>query len=260
MQSALSRSSLGASSLLPVSLDRFGGPDPLSAFDDDFSEGPADPLARGWSLYDPYGVAVSAVNAPYLNFRPTVGSTGGSLWFDSYVGILLYKQITGPFQAYSRIEVLNAAGTGPPSYVDFSIGAIAAHDGARPPNNYVHKGCGAGNLGTPQAEPKTTDDGVSTYSYDPLSSLFIDVSIRRYATDLQLFDLRHREVSASIPLLSDVGFTTDVVSRLDRNVPPRASAIPLPLTLDVGYVCYSSVVACDISVRSSAWHVRHFGG
>jgi hypothetical protein len=257
VRSELARSPLARSPLARSPLERF---DPLSLLDDDFQGLPSDPLLRGWQLFNAGVVSVATVTGGELVLAPTAGGPAGSFWFDTFIGLLLYKEITGPFQAYARTWVLNAAGTGGPPLTDFRMGGIAAHDGVRPPNNYLHQCEGSANLADYQTEPKTTDDSLSTYGFTPTLVLTLDLCIRRYASDLQRFDLRVRPTGLQ-PLLSNVGWvTTTPISRSNPAIPPRPLAVPLPATLQVGYVCYSNLPAADLQIRSTQWAVRYFGG
>lgn len=198
-------------------------------------------VSSRFGIYKPAALAdasVAALNG-FLNVRPVQGGAGvtGSLWFDDNDGILIYKLVTGNFTAILDCIARDAAGTSAPPIVagQWRLTGLAAHDPAEAPLptgfNYVHVAYGSVNEDLTQlvCEWKNCVNSVSPYGNIPWPTGRGQLRIDRTA---QLFDLYTRS-SPSAPWVT--------VNSINR------AANPLPATLRVGMMAYSSAVASDIS-------------
>jgi hypothetical protein len=215
-----------------------------AAFIDDFESG--DPLLenRGWTWYDEASVATQDMNGGELHLVSTTGGAAGAWWYNTEDGNLLFKTVTGDFDARVRLRVRNAAGTGSPSSaaLEWRFAGIAVHDPDRSTDfNYVHAMLGADPNGTDRIEWKATDGSVSTWdSIAGAAPLDYDLRIVRVG---QVFTLSYRAFDADlapedegyVPLSDDDDWTTyQVIDRDDNTIPPRATAVNMPNTVQVG--------------------------
>lgn len=137
-----------------------GNADPLSVLDDAF-DGVA--LDAAWSVFDP-AIAEIAVSDGELHLSHVDGlGVGEALWYSGFDGFLVYKEITGNFDARMPMRVSNGDDSGlPPTAAgDYRIAGLQAHDPDRASvRNYVHVGLGTVD-GVHSAEWKTTVDNES---------------------------------------------------------------------------------------------------
>lgn len=244
--------------------------DPLAFLDDYFDAGPSDITQRGWFAYKDGAISNRAVGSGYLDFQIAAGAGGiggaTSFWFDGTAdGALLYKPITGPFDARIRAQVRNTAFAANPPVTNFRIAGLAAHDPTRTANvfNYVHIGAGSTGAADGRIEWKTTDDdgGASndTSAFNSVSwgasTMDVDMRLVRRASNLQIFDTYWRASSGD--LLSPSGWTLLVtVNRTSNAAPARSTngavanlAISMPTTVQVGPMLYSNTGVHDIRMR-----------
>lgn len=230
--------------------------DALTSLSDTFSTGTT-ARGNGWTLEDVNGAFSSdAVAGGTLDLQITEGGSGGSFWFDSNVGILLYKTVTGACDMRARVRIRNTANDAAPSASNFRIAGIAAHDPDRSTNEYVHIGIGSTNTTGNRIEWKTTDNSDSAFNFNDTGldhPLDYDIRIVRRASDLQVFDLYYRETGVE-PLSSNDGWTLFVtIDRSDDTVPNRvansgSTAVQLPNTLRWGLMLYASTAEHDIRI------------
>jgi hypothetical protein len=209
--------------------------DPAS-LNDTFNGG--DPLLenRGWTWYDEGSVATQDMSGGELHLVSTGGGAAGAWWYNTENGNLLFKQVTGDFDVRVRLRVRDAAGTGSPSSAAFEwrFAGIAVHDPDRSTQyNYVHAMLGADPNGTDRIEWKTTDDSASTWdSVAGSAPLDYDLRIVRVG---QVFSLYYRRTDSGQTLASNTGWTLyATIDRNDNTVPVRASAVPMPDTVQIG--------------------------
>lgn len=219
-----------------------GETDELAALDDDFS-GTDGLEARGWSIYGASTIATQTIAGGELLLESTTGGAPGAWWYSQpgpirQDGALIYKLVTGDFDARIRCRQRAAAATGSPAggvALEWRFAGLQVNDLA---GNYVHIAAGGSPNGANRIEAKVTDDDGgssprSTFDDEEvvLSDDF-DVDMRMVKVD-QLVELSYRLVSSGESLDSDVGFTTVAMGVIDKasNTPPRtggATPVPFP--------------------------------
>lgn len=217
-------------------------PDPLAVLNDTFL-GPG-PVAAKWSLYKPASVTTLAQGGGYGSMLIAGGGPGAnrSFWFDDNDGCQLYQLCTGNFIAEIFIEARNAANSGPPPLTNFNVAGLQARDpsGAPLPTgfNYVHIGPASNNTGAYQNECKSTVNSVSGFDYVPQATLGQWVQLTRIG---QIWSCAYRL------LLTDPWTPRTIYDR---------TANPLPSTIALGPMCYSSIAGSDLSCRFNNFTVR----
>jgi len=240
---------------------RAGG-DILAALGDTFGGASLDP---SWTVEDINAAldGASGVSGGEYNLRMSAGGAAGSWWSDDNAGILIYKEIVGPFMMRCRVRVRNDADSGaPPTGALGKYCGLAAHDPDRTALNYVH--LVAGSDVAASVEWQTTDaiagGSTDTTARDPLTAppngtVEIDLQLVRRASDQQIFDLSYRDATGGHTLANDVvPFTAlQTIDRTDNTTPGRAAsgaaadvAVSLPARLRVGMVGYSVQAADDV--------------
>lgn len=251
------------------------GVDPLAALDDIFA---GSSLDAKWTIEDStpasYDSGGSSVSRGEYFQNILAGGTGGSFWFDPNDGILVYQEVTGPFEARFRARMRNLADSGPP---DLALGAaqfggLAVHDPDRSALNYVHIVAGGNGSGVALVEWKSNDsDGVATDTSAfatvaaPNSEIFVDFRMIRRASNPQLIDLSFRDAQSGVRLLSnEIAFTSLItIDRTDNTSPSRSGnnaaanlAVPLPDTLRLGIMTYSNTAGHDVQTIGQEFRVR----
>jgi hypothetical protein len=208
-----------------------------------------DALDESWTLFESVTTtATLSVHDGELDYQVSAGGSNGSFWFDAHDGVLLHKTVTGDFDARCRIRVRNTADSGNPPLTSFRIAGLAAHDPDRTTEyNYVHVGLGATNTVNLRAEWKTTDSSDSAFnSIEALSGAGdLEGDLRIVRVD-QVFTLYAK--LSDTPLDDDEDWTLiTTVDRTDNTIPDRNTnggaadnATPMPDTLQVGLILYSS--------------------
>lgn len=225
--------------------------DPLNASSDAFSLAGA-LVDRGWTIYNGATIATQDVTGGEVHLESTTGGSAGAWWYSQPSGpalrengALVYKLVTGNFDARGRFRVRNAAGTGSPTTaaLEWRFAGIQAQDPAGLVSgffNYVHIALGSDPNGTNRAEWKVTDDNGaasfrSTFASDPISApLDYDLRMVRSGQTFRLYYRAH-----GLPLLSDAGWSEVSVGPIvkDQNTPARtggATPVAFPDTLAVG--------------------------
>ena len=240
-------------------------PDPLSVLDDLFQGGDPDVENRGWTWYQEATVQTQTIAGGELELESTQGSATGSWWFTAAGGArndgnLLYKNITGAFDARIETRVRNSADTSdPPSAAgEFHFIYLQAHDPDRTGSAYNYVSVGLGGNPTSQTEitwGTTDDDGLtanattfaSTTGSSPLS---YQLRIVRRDSDNDILDLYSRRTDAGFPLEHNSGWNLEQTIDRSSNSPARtapATPIALPATLQVGISAGScNVLGLDI--------------
>lgn len=238
------------------------GGDILAALSDGFEGATLDP---SWTIEDDNGAleGASGIVSGEYNLRLSAGGAAGSWWFDDRSGVLIYREIVGPFMCRVRVRVRNDADTALPPTGSFGkYMGIAAHDPDRSALNYVH--IVAGSDAAASVEWKTTDaepgGSTNTTAWDPSTvppntTVEVDLQLVRRASNQQLFDMYYRDATGGHALADDdPPFTLlQTIDRTDNTSPGRAAfgagadlAVPLPARLRVGMVGYSVAAADDV--------------
>lgn len=219
-----------------------GETDELAALDDDFS-GTDGLEARGWSIYGASTIATQTIAGGELLLESTTGGSGA--WWYSQPGFvqdgaLIYKLVTGDFDARLRCRQRNAAGTGSPTggvalEWRFAGLQVSGLDG-----NYAHIALGGSPNGANRIEWKVTDDdgaGGSQSTFDDVAgsaTLDYDLRIERVG---QILALSYRRSDLGEVLGSNVGWVELETIEKDSNTPPRtggATPVAFPDELAVG--------------------------
>jgi hypothetical protein len=241
------------------------GPSIVDTLSDTWDGTPLDAESRGWSFFGESLVVTQTIANGELDLEIGAGGAGGAFWFDRNDGMLLHKEITGPFDARQRCRIRNTANNANPPVTQFRIAGLAVHNPDRTGGiyNYLHIGAGSTNAAGNSVEWKTTDDDggasadVSAFSFvnwgtDPLD---IDLRIIRRASDLQVFDLLWRPTAGDL-LSSDDWNALITVDRADNTTPDRNGngagadlAVELPDTVQVGPTIYAQGITHDIRMQ-----------
>lgn len=236
-------------------MTRFSGvcsPDPLAILSDDFA-GTASLTARGWTVYNAADLSDDTVSGGEVHFTTTTGGEPGTHWYSQVSGplerdgVLVYKLITGNFDARVRLRVRNAAGTASPSSAanEWRFAGLQAQTPAgliSGAYNYVHIALGSDPNGQNRIEWKVTDSGGAT---TPQSTFDSDAGSADLDYDLRLvrsgqtFRLYHRRTDVGEPLVSNASWTEISIGAIekDSNTPARTSSatpVPMPEELAVG--------------------------
>ncbi len=246
---ALAPVALSPVALAPAVLEAVEETDSLAELDDDFTG--TDSLEdRGWLIYGAGTIATQTVSGGELLLESTTGGSSSGTWWYSQPGpfrqdgALVYRLVTGDFDARIRVRQRNAAGTGNPTggvALEWRFGGLAIHDPAGLVSgefNFVHIAAGGSPNGADRIEAKVTDDDgganpQSTFD-DELGSGDGDYDLRTVKVG-QVVTLSYRRVDSGEPLASDVGFTTVAMGAVhkDANTPARTGgAAPVAFSSD----------------------------
>lgn len=189
----------------------------------------------GLTLYNGDGTGTVALSGGELGLTINAGGSGDSLWFDGDEGVLLYTLVTGDFDAISSVRVRNTANDGLPTVNDgnYRVAGLAAHDPNRAGGvlNYVHIGLGCIATADIEVEYKTTVDSISDYNAVAATGASTGAGQLRILRVGQVFSLFYRASTAAAWTLAQAYDRTDN---------------PLPDTLQLGFICYSSQAVHDI--------------
>lgn len=213
--------------------------DPLSVYDDTFQ---GSSLASKWLVYKPAALAAAVVGSGYLLLTINGGGAGAtnSFWFDGNDGIQIYQTISGNWTVECYVVARNGANSGAAPVAGFNVACVAAHDPANPPYNYVHNGPASNNTAGLQNEDKSTNNSLSTFDYvaEPTGGQWVQMT--RLG---QVFSTAYK-VNASDPWIPRTTYNRNVL------LPP------IPNTVRLGPVVYSSVGASNVSGQFSYFTVR----
>lgn len=217
--------------------------DPLSYLDDDFQGTSLDPK---WLVYKPAALASAVVGSGYLEMQIVRGGNfpDGSFWFNDFNGTQIYQLVAGNFVMEMRVQLLNAAGSGPPPLVDFNVAGLQARNpsGAPLPTgfDYIHIGPATNTTADFNSECKSTAASVSTFDYVVTPSTSQWVQVTRIG---QVFSTAYK-LNAGDPWIPRTTYNRAV------------SLPPLPNVLAIGPMLYSNASPSDICGRFSYFTVR----
>lgn len=230
-----------------------------------FAVGPTDLSARGFRWYKPAAVRPGSgiITGGRLRIVPNAGGAGptSSWWYSlnpgfAQDGMLAWLPIVGTgWSARARMVVSNEAGDdAPPGGPGiWTFGGLGFHNPTRPPYSYLHAALGTDPFNARGLEAKTTDDGVSVYPVTAATGsgpIAYDVRVDRDLDDPQVFRVYFRPTTPGVPLVSDDDWELAlVINRDDDTEPVRASAEPLPLVLQMGFMVYSNTEEPDVMLE-----------
>lgn len=211
--------------------------DPLAALDDAFDGVALDPK---WSIYKPASLEPVSLELGHARFAPVQGGPGptGNFWFDGFDGSLVHQDVSGDFDAWLDCAAYDNTEGAPPPVSWFRIAGLAAHDPNRATFNYVHIGFGSANEPDNRVESKNTINSVSAYTSTSWPTAQGQIRILRVG---QLFRTYVRALSTDPWQLEQT---------YDR------TATPMPMTLQLGVICYSNEVAADLVLHANQFTVR----
>lgn len=130
--------------------------DALSGLNDAFSGASLDPK---WTLYETAaGQSSFSISGGELHATHDDTPAGfPCLWYDAFLGYLIYQNVTGDFDVVATLRTSNGADSGAMTATNYRVATLMAHDPDRSDErNYVSVGIGAMALATLRAEWKTT--------------------------------------------------------------------------------------------------------
>ncbi len=242
MAYAVLESSLLSPALLPASVltahllgvDEEAEPDPLAVLDDTFSGASLDPK---WELFEgTEGTAEYTVSGGELHCTHEDGfAVGAALWYSTFVGYLLYQEVTGDFDAIATLRTSNGTDSGAMALTQYRVAALMAHDPDRSEErNYVSVGIGAIAEATLRAEWKTTVADESD-SGDPVTGDFDSIAWPSGAGQLRILRVGD-DFSVCVRATSGDAWT---------QLGPTFVRADLPETLQVGLCFYSNQATPD---------------
>jgi hypothetical protein len=184
----------------------------------------AESLDRSWSIVEP-----DLVQATVRDSALSLSLTGPALWFHGSQGVLVFKSVTGDFEATATVLTESAARPGQPPASMIRLAGLMARNPASDRTqmqNYVHIVVGNGPDGVLAVENKTTVDSNSIYEAPQWRSSDAELRICRIGSNFSLYKR---------PVGSD---TWQLAASYDRP--------DLPATLQVGVDIYSPNTPPDL--------------